>query len=100
MGKASRDKGYRNERGIVLALRAAGLAARRIPLSGGDPNEPGDVEIAGFGLCEAKHRESIGVYLWEWLGENKALFVKRNRKKTLVVMPFDEWVALVKRSYE
>lgn len=97
MGKASRDKGYRAEHQIVQTLRESGLPARRIPLSGGDPNEPGDIEIAGFGLCECKNRESVGAYLWEWLGENKALFVKRNRREPLVVMPLDGWIELVKR---
>ncbi|MFA5054269.1 MAG: hypothetical protein WC565_09435, partial [Parcubacteria group bacterium] len=38
---------------------------------------------------------SIGEYLWEWLGENKALFLKRNRREPLVVMRLDEWEKLV-----
>ncbi|MDD3134925.1 MAG: hypothetical protein PHF64_00340 [Methanoregula sp.] len=95
MGAKSHRKGYIFEHDVVTDLRSHGIDSRRIPLSGGDPNEPGDIEIAGFGLCEAKNRESIGEYLWEWLGENKALFLKRNRREPLVVMRLDEWERLV-----
>ncbi len=95
MGAKSHRKGYIFEHDVVTDLRSHGIDSRRIPLSGGDPNEPGDIEIAGFGLCEAKNRESIGEYLWEWLGENKALFLKRNRREPLVVMRLDEWEKLI-----
>ena len=94
-GRMSHRKGYIFEHDVVAHLRSHGIEARRIPLSGGDPNEPGDIEIAGFGLCEAKNRESIGEYLWEWLADNQALFLKRNRREPLVVMQLEEWEKLI-----
>jgi len=97
-GRKSKDKGYRFENRMVNDLNAAGIRARRIPLSGADPHEKGDIEIMDFGLCEAKNRESIGAYLWDWLDDYKVLFLKRNFRDPLVVMELEDWTMLM-RSY-
>ena len=47
-GKASRDKGNRDERDVVNTLDKAGLVAWRVPFSGAMANYPGDVQ---FGLA-------------------------------------------------
>lgn len=44
-GRKSKNKGYRNEQGLVHKLRAEGEIARRVPLSGGMLHAPGDVEV-------------------------------------------------------
>ena len=90
-----RRKGYRFEREVVEMLRAHGIPARRVPLSGADPNEPGDIDLGALGLAEAKHRESIGGYLWEWLEGRQVLFLRRNRRPPLVVMRAADWCRLV-----
>lgn len=45
MGALSRRKGADFERQVTNDLKAAGLDARKIPLSGADANHPGDVEV-------------------------------------------------------
>lgn len=45
MGKASRDKGARNERKVVNLMLKANVPARRVPLSGASKTHKGDVEF-------------------------------------------------------
>jgi len=97
MGKKSRDKGYRGERSLVLALREMGIQVERIPLSGAAPGTHGDINIDGLGVCEVKNQEQLSAKLWEWLDGVEALFIKRNRKPYLVIMRLEDWGRIWKR---
>lgn len=54
MGKPSRDKGNRMERELVHILTAAGIPARRVPLSGAmkDTGFGGDLLVADNPSCQ------------------------------------------------
>lgn len=98
MPKLSRRKGYRLERETVLLLRELGLAdAIRVPLSGAGPYK-GDIEVAGL-RCEVKGRASGDGFkvLERWLGTNDVLFLRRDRQKPLVLLPWDIWAKLMRR---
>ena len=90
-GRASRDKGNRMERALVLQLQAAGFAAERVPLSGSAGGSYlGDltVPLLGRDLCvEAKARKDGFRELYRWLAERDLLVVKADRREPLVVIP-------------
>jgi Holliday junction resolvase len=89
-GRRSRDKGARVERGIVMALQAAGLAAVRVPLSGAAGGRfSGDVimPLAGRDLClEVKARADGFRKLYDWLEGRDVPIVKADRQEPLVVV--------------
>jgi hypothetical protein len=97
MGKFSRMKGYRGEAGIVNALKAAGIVeAQRIPLSGGAGGQfSGDIAI-GPRRYESKVRADGFKQLYAALADHDGLFVNADRKQLLVVLPFREFVRLMK----
>ena len=88
-GKAPKRKGDRVEREILAALKAAGLEARRVPLSGSAPGYPGDLEVdlPGLGrvLVEVKARKRLA--LEGWLDGRGLLIIKPDRRPPLVVLP-------------
>ena len=98
-GRRSRDKGARVERGIVMALQAAGLAAVRVPLSGAAGGRfSGDVimPLAGRDLClEVKARADGFRKLYDWLRDRDVLIVKADRQEPLVVVRLSMAAALV-----
>jgi Holliday junction resolvase len=98
-GRRSRDKGARVERGIVMALQAAGLAAVRVPLSGAVGGRfSGDVimPLAGRDLClEVKARADGFRKLYDWLRDRDVLIVKADRQEPLVVVRLSMAAALV-----
>jgi len=99
MAKFSRDKGNRGERDIVARHLALGVHAERVPLSGACGGSfRGDVEIENVGRCEVKCRAGgAGFRVIEgWLGDNAALFLKRDRKTPLVLLPWETWERLLK----
>jgi hypothetical protein len=89
-GRRSRSKGARTERGIVNALRARGIAAVRVPLSGAVGGRfAGDIvlPLMGRDLCvEVKARADGFRELYCWLNERDALIVKADRQEPLVVL--------------
>jgi Holliday junction resolvase len=89
-GRRSRSKGARTERGIVNALRAGGIAAVRVPLSGAVGGRfAGDIvlPLLGRDLCvEVKGRADGFRELYGWLNECDVLIVKAKRKEPLVVV--------------
>ena len=89
-GSGPRNKGARTERGIVNALRASGIAAVRVPLSGAAGGRfGGDVilPLAGRDLCvEVKARAAGFRQLYAWLTERDVLIVKADRQEPLVVV--------------
>ena len=99
MGKASRDKGCRFERAIVNVLKAEGIEAKRVPLSGAAEGYKGDIETIIRGnrwVLELKSRGEGFKSLYGWLEGNDALVVKADRQKALVVLELDKFIGLVK----
>jgi Holliday junction resolvase len=88
-GRRSRSKGVRTERGIVNALKASGIEAVRVPLSGSAGGRfGGDVilPLAGRDLCvEVKARADGFRELYDWLNKRDVLIVKADRQEPLVI---------------
>jgi len=86
----SRSKGARTERSIVKALRASGIAAVRVPLSGAIGGRfAGDIvlPLMGRDLCvEVKARAAGFRELYSWLTDRDVLVVKADRQEPLVVL--------------
>ena len=105
MSKLSRDKGARAERELVALHTEIGVKAERVPLSGASryKGNGADVDVYAFGpnagplVCEVKARATgEGFALIErWLGENDALFLRRDRAQPLVVLPWRVWTRLL-----
>jgi Holliday junction resolvase len=89
-GRRSRSKGACTERSIVNALRASGIAAVRVPLSGAVGGRfAGDIvlPLMGRDLCvEAKARARGFRELYSWLNQRDLLIVKADRQEPLVVL--------------
>ena len=89
-GCRSRAKGARAERSIVNALRANGIAAVRVPLSGAVGGRfAGDIllPLMGRDLCvEVKARADGFRELYSWLNGRDVLIVKADRQEPLVVV--------------
>ena len=92
-GRRSRSKGARRERELVQLLVAAGIDAKRVPLSGAVEGFKGDI-LLGELRAEVKARASGEGFktLERWLAGNDLLFLKRDRAEPLVVMPWTRFV--------
>lgn len=100
-GRSPRQKGDRLERAVVNQLQAAGLAAKRVPLSGSVQGYPGDVSVtlAGRELCvEVKSRKDFKT-LYGWLENRDALILKADRKDPLLVLRLDDVLELIEGSH-
>ena len=98
MGKRSRDKGNRIERELVDLHHALGIGAERVPLSGAAGGSfTGDLRVEGIGVAEVKARGDGGgfVTIEKWLGDNDVLFLRRDRRKPLVVLPWNTYAKLI-----
>ena len=106
MGKASRDKGLRRERAIVDVHRKCGIRAERVPLSGalGYRGNDADVDLYVRGAdpvkAEVKARGDGAGFktLLRWLGSKDALVLIQDRTMPLVVVRFDVWLEIARRS--
>ena len=89
-GRRFRHKGARTERSIVNALKANGIAAARVPLSGAVGGRfTGDIvlPLMGRDLCvEVKARADGFRELYIWLNQRDVLIVKADRQEPLVVV--------------
>jgi Holliday junction resolvase len=89
-GRRSRSKGARTERGVVNALKASGIAAVRVPLSGAVGGRfAGDIvlPLLGRDLCvEVKARANGFRELYRWLTDRDVLIVKADQQEPLVVL--------------
>lgn len=103
-GKAPRQKGNRFEAEAVMLLNDAGIPARRIPLSGAIGGEfAGDITMTVNGekwIAECKVRAEGFKMLYDWLGGHKALFLKRDRSETLVLIRLSDFAALANATPE
>jgi len=104
-GAKHRQKGNRIEREIVRLHEEIGVHAERVPLSGASHYQEGghDVDVYPFGtdecplVFEVKARKSGDGFrmLERWLGENDGLFLRSDRSKPTVVLPWETYVRLV-----
>lgn len=101
----ARDKGARVERELVALHQALGVHAEKVPLSGATryQGNGADVDVYALGrdaaplVCEVKARangEGFAI-IERWLGENDALFLRRNRANPLVLVPWSTWTRLL-----
>ena len=104
-GKRHRQKGDRIEREIVKLHVDIGVEAARVPLSGAAGGRfSGDIDLYPFGseaaplVAEVKARKDGAgfVQLERWLGENDALFLRRNLADPMVVLPWATWARILK----
>lgn len=100
-------KGQRAEREIVELHLALNVFAERVPRSGADHYQgvDHDVDVYPFGreeaplISEVKARKNGAGFktIEGWLGENDALFLRRDRQRPLVVLSWEAWERLVRR---
>jgi Holliday junction resolvase len=106
-GRRSRQKGDRAEREIVSLHLELGIHSQRVPLSGATryKGNGADVDVYAFGkdqapvVSEVKSRKEGSGFktLERWIGENDAIFLRRNHAAPLVVLPWKTWAALLAR---
>lgn len=112
-GRASRQKGDRVERALVVLHESIGVHSERVPLSGAQRYQGNgcDLDVYALGrdaaplVCEVKARKvhagdsnpSGGFKTIErWLSDADALFLKRDREEPLVVLPWRTWARLLR----
>jgi hypothetical protein len=106
-GRGQRQKGARIEPEIVERHSAIGVHAERYPLSGASRfrGSGHDLDIYLFGADEAPIKAEVKgrktgagfVTLENWIGQNDALFLRRDRTDPMVLIPWRVWAQLVER---
>lgn len=99
-GKASRDKGANFEREVVNWHKDRSVEAERIPLSGAvKGNYSGDLKIGPEQalLAECKRRARAWQDLYDALDQDGSdmLFIRKDRERTLVVLPLETYEAFL-----
>ena|SRR3990167_11281517 len=100
MANRSKEKGSRREREIVDLHKDIGVGCSRVPLSGAVGGDySGDIRIANLGTGEVKSRANGQGFatLERWLGQNAALFLRRDRAKPIVVLSWETYAKLIQR---
>ncbi len=96
--KSPKRKGDRLEREVVKLLEAAGIPAKRVPLSGSARGYPGDITatLPGLGeVClECKSRRAFAT-LYKWLEHRDALVLKGDRREHLVVLRLADFLKVL-----
>ncbi len=95
MSRMQRSKGLRVEREIVCLHHDVGIPCEKISRSG---YTGPDLRIADEFLGEVKTRKSGEGFatLERWLGEADVLFLRRDRQRPMVVMPWETYVRLMR----
>ncbi len=100
MGKFSRDKGNRTERGVVNTLQESGFAAERVPLSGAAGGKfKGDITLPLLGqdrLVEVKCQARGFKKIYGWLAGVEFLVLKADNKEQLVVLRLRQAIEIAK----
>ena len=101
MSSKSRNKGRYFENMVVKTLCDAGIESERVPLSGSLGGKYADDIVIGSidnpqARIECKFHANMKKELWEWLENVDFLAIKRNNKKTLIVMDVEKFVSLIK----
>ena len=99
-GKASRDKGANFEREVVNWHKDRNVEAERVPLSGAvKGNYSGDLKIGPEQalLAECKRRARAWQDLYDALDQDGSdmLFIRKDRERTLVVLPLETYEAFL-----
>lgn len=100
-GSFSKSKGNRIEADIVNKLKAIGVEAERIVLSGAagrfHSRLEHDVRISDTFQCEVKARaDGQGfIQLEQWMGTASMLFLRRDRQEAGVYMPWETFTKLI-----
>jgi Holliday junction resolvase len=95
--KSPKQKGDRLEREVVKHLEAAGIPAKRVPLSGSARGYPGDVLATMAGrdhVLECKSRRDFAT-LYKWLERRDGLILKADRKEHLVVLRLVDFIRVL-----
>jgi Holliday junction resolvase len=105
MSAKQRRKGARLERELVELHRGLGVHAERVPLSGAMRYQGSghDVDVYALGreasplVSAVKGRGSGEGFktLERWLGENDALFLRRDHAEPLVLLPWQVWARIL-----
>lgn len=97
MGKAQKDKGYRGENNLRHLLQGAGIECKRIPLSGASAITPSCDLLIGKeeDQAEVKVRGNGFKKLYDWIDNNRFLFVKADRQPYLCVMRVKDFIELL-----
>lgn len=85
-------KGYRAERGLVQKLRAAGLTATRVPLSGATSFAKGDIILTYRGTdytIEVKSRKNNFSRLYSAISKHPALY---NPEHNIYILDYNNFV--------
>lgn len=104
-GKASRQKGDRFESSVVDQLRSQGIQAQRVPLSGAAGGMfTGDIQFISprdsiNRKIECKVRANGWGDLYNWIVDNYALCIKRDRAETLVVLRMADFIKLTQETF-
>lgn len=106
MGRSSKAKGAKYERRIVKRHLAAGIRARKVPLSGALDEFPGDLTVLDRFRGEVKARKDGRGFtsVSKWLAENDFLFLQElgpggrggGNPEPLVVMPWSRYESLLR----
>lgn len=101
-GLKSRRKGANYEQALVRELRDLGFPAERVPLSGAALGSfAGDIHMPLMGTLrrwEVKIRADGFRELYKWIEAHTGLFLRADRKETLVVMRLADWCELVAKA--
>ena len=115
MSRMQRDKGARNERDLVNKLKAAGLDAKRVPLSGACEGFKGDVVVIGYTelrysgrrdedgrptpgfiegelTIECKVRARGFKFIYDNIDGNDILAIRSDHNEWLVVERLSDWM--------
>lgn len=99
-GKRSRDKGYRTERNINLALQEAGFACERVPNSGSSHGRfGGDLSLPVLGVdcrVEVKCRADGFKVVRDAIKDVPFAVLKADNEEPLWVMRQSKFIELVK----
>lgn len=83
----SKQKGDRDERGLIARLAERGVSAHRVPLSGAVEGYEGDVIIEDKYVVECKVRARGFQQIYGWLQKHvDFLTIRQDRAERLVVM--------------
>ena len=83
----SKQKGDRDERGLIARLAERGVSAHRVPLSGAVEGYEGDVIIEDKYVVECKVRARGFQQIYGWLEKHvDFLTIRQDRAERLVVM--------------
>lgn len=99
MVSVAKRKGSGFEREVVETFRAAGIPAKRVPLSGAVEFFEGDVIIT-LGIyeytVECKRRKAGFKTLYGWLGDNHFLAFRDDKCEPLIVMRLKDFATLMR----